>query len=490
MVGVLQTTLHFTLLYFICSKPVVIIYKTIGCICKVCCFTLIIFIHFTFLKSKNQLSMKKNMILSMLTLCAVIITSCKKTDSTPAPTPDPVATITGISPSSGPKNTVVTITGTNFGTNLATLKVYFNNVQATVQTATNTTITAVVPVTATTGVVKVEKSPTVQVTGPSFTFLGTGSVSTLALTGTASTLGLVTGLTRDAAGNLFVCDRDANRIVKVTTDGVASVFAGSGSGGAIVNGTGTAAGFYAPYGIAIDGAGNLVVGEYANQAVRKITPAAVVTTLAGNGTAGFLNGTGTNATFNQPVGLAADASGNVFIADYLNNVIRKITPAGVVTTFAGSGTAALTDGTGTSAAFNGPFALAFDPNGNLIVADYLNHAVRKITPSGVVSTIAGNGTAGYLDATGSAARFFRPAGLAIDGTGTIFICDAQNNRIRKISSTGVVTTLAGNNNAGSTDDVGTAAQFQYPLGLCADFANSTLYIADFGNRKIRKLIID
>ncbi len=426
----------------------------------------------------------------MMTISAlVLITSCKK-DDTPAPPSDPAPTVTSISPTSGPKNTVVTITGTNFGTNLATLKVYFNNVQATVQTATNTAITAVVPITATTGVVKVEKSPTVQVTGPTFTFLGTGSVSTLTLTGVASTLGLLTGVTRDAAGNLFVCDRDAHRIVKITTDGVASVFAGSGSGGAIVNGTGTAAGFYAPYGITIDGTGNLFVGEYANQAIRKITPAAVVTTLAGNGTAGFLNGTGSNATFNQPVGLAVDASGNVFIADYLNNVIRKITPAGVVTTFAGSGAAALTDGTGTSAAFNGPFALVFDLSGNLIVADYLNHAVRKITPTGVVTTIAGNGTAGYVDATGSAARFFRPAGLAVDVAGNIFICDAQNNRIRKISSTGVVTTLAGNNNAGSADGVGTAAQFQYPLGLCADFANSALYIADFGNRSIRKLIID
>jgi IPT/TIG domain len=436
--------------------------------------------------------MKLKTILSMMTIAVIVlITSCKKDDNPdPTPTPDPSPTITTISPTSGPKNTVVTITGTNFGTNLATLKVYFNNVQATVQTATNTTITAVVPISATTGAVKVEKSPTVQVAGPVFTFLGTGSVSTLTLTGAASTIGLVTGVTRDAAGNLFVCDRDANRIVKITTDGVASVFAGSGSGGAIVNGTGTAAGFYAPYGITIDGTGNLFVGEYANQAVRKITPAAVVTTLAGNGTAGFLNGTGSNATFNQPVGLAADVSGNVFIADYLNNVIRKITPAGVVTTFAGSGTAALTDGTGTGAAFNGPFALAFDPAGNLIVADYLNHAVRKITPAGVVTTIAGNGTAGHVDATGSAARFFRPAGLAIDGAGNIYICDAQNNRIRKISSTAVVTTLAGNNNAGSADGVGTTAQFQYPLGLCADFANSALYIADFGNRSIRKLIID
>lgn len=444
--------------------------------------------------------MKLKAILSMMTMSAIVLmTSCKKDDTpTPTPIPDPLPTVTSISPTSGPKNTVVTITGTNFGTNLATLKVYFNNVQATVQTATNTTITAVVPNAAGSGVVKVEKTPTVTVNGPAFTYLAPGATTTLAGstvgyadgTGTSALFGNPTGITKDAAGNLYVADRNNNRIRKITPDGVVTTFAGSGSGGAIVNGTGTAAGFYTPYGITSDAAGNLYVGEYSNQAVRKITPGAVVTTLAGNGTAGNQNGTGTAATFNQPVGLAVDASGNVFIADYINHLIRKITPAGVVTTFAGSGTAALTNGTGTAAAFNGPIALAFDAGGNLIVADYLNHAVRKITPAGVVTTIAGNGTAGYADATGAAARFDRPAGLAVDATNNIFICDAQNNRIRKITSAGVVTTLAGSGNAAFADGTGTAAEFNYPIGLCADFANSTLYIADIFNNRIRKLIID
>ena len=375
---------------------------------------------------------------------------------------------------------------------------YFNGVQATVQTATNTQITAVVPIGAGSGIVKVEKTPTVIVNGPVFTYLNPGATATFAgntsgfrdSTGVLALFGNPTSLVKDANGNIFVTDRNNNRIRKITPAGVVTTFAGSGSGGAITNGTGTAAGFYAPYGVAIDQTGNLYVGEYANQAIRKITPAAVVTTLAGNGTAGNQNGTGSAATFNQPVGLAVDASGNVFIADYINHLIRKITPAGVVTTFAGSGTPALTDGTGTSASLNGPIALAFDAAGNLIVSDYLNHAIRKITPAGVVTTIAGNGTAGHVDATGAAARFNRPSGIVADATGNIFICDAQNNRIRKITSTGVVTTLAGSGNAGSAEGVGTAAEFNYPMGLCADFANNTLYIADFGNHRIRKLIID
>jgi IPT/TIG domain/NHL repeat len=440
--------------------------------------------------------MKKNIIFIVASLCMLAFSSCKKSDTTAVSTPEP--TITSISPTNGPKSTVVTITGTNFGINLATLKVYFNGVQGTVQTATATSITAVVPINAGTGIVKVEKTPTLQVTGPVFTYLTTGSTITFAGnntgyadgTGTSALFSSPTGITKDAAGNFYVADRNNNRIRKITPDGVVTTFAGSGSGGAIVNGTGIAAGFYSPYGITSDQSGNLFVGEYSNQAVRKITSTALVSTLAGNGTAGNQNGTGINATFNQPVGLAVDASGNVFIADYINHLIRKITPAGVVTTFAGSGTPALTDGTGTSAAFNGPFALVFDAAGNLIVADYLNHAVRKITAAGVVTTIAGNGTAGYVDATGAAARFNRPAGLAVDATGNIFICDAQNNRIRKITSTGVVTTLAGNSNAGAADGIGVAAEFNYPLGLCGDFTNSALYIADFSNNRIRKLIID
>jgi hypothetical protein len=440
--------------------------------------------------------MKKNIILSLLTIVMVTLFSCKKSD---APiVVDPLPTIASISPTSGPKNTVVTITGNNFGVNLATLKVYFNGVQATVLTATNTQITAVVPNGAGTGIVKVEKTPTVSINGPVFNYFIAGTTITFAGNnggfangnGTSALFGNPYGLARDASGNIFVADRNNNRIRKITADAEVTTFAGSASGGAIVNGVGTAAGFYSPVGVAFDASGNLYVSEVSNQAIRKITSAALVSTVAGNGTAGNSNGTGTAATFNQPVGMAVDGAGNIFVADYINHLIRKITPAGVVSTFAGSGNPALTDGTGTAASFNGPFALAFDANGNLIVADYLNHAIRKITTAGVVTTIAGNGTAGYVDATGLAARFNRPAGLVLDQNNNIYLCDAINNCIRKVTSAGVVSTLAGSTTAGNTDGVGTAAQFNYPIAICADFASSTLYIADFANHRIRKLFID
>ncbi len=213
----------------------------------------------------------------MAALCSsIIFSSCKKGD-TPLPTPDPLPAVTVISPSSGPKNTVVTISGTDFGINLATLKVYFNGVQATVQTATNTQITAVVPIGAGSGIVKIEKTPTVIVNGPVFTYLNPGATATFAgntsgfrdSTGVLALFGNPTSLVKDANGNIFVTDRNNNRIRKITPAGVVTTFAGSGSGGAITNGTGTAAGFYAPYGVAIDQTGNLYVGEYANQGNKK-----------------------------------------------------------------------------------------------------------------------------------------------------------------------------------------------------------------------------
>lgn len=430
-------------------------------------------------------------------MCGTLLfSSCKKDDSTPAPTPDPAQTVTAISPTAGPKNTVVTITGTNFGTSTTALKVYFNGVQGIIQTATATQITATVPAGAGTGAVKVEKN-TVQVSGPVFDYLSNGTVTTFIGnttgyvdgTGTAALLSNPTSLVKDASGNIFVADRNNNRIRKITPAGVVTTFAGSGSNG-FIDGTGTAAQLGTPYGLAIDAANNLYVGEYTNHAIRKITPAGVVTTIAGNGTPGFQNGTGTGAKFNQPVGLAVDASGNIFVGDYINNVIRKITPAGVVTTFAGSGNPLLADGTGTSASFYGPFALAFNTTGDLIVADYLNHSIRKITTAAVVTTIAGNTTSGNMDGTGTAARFNRPAQFAIDASNNIFICDAFNNSIRKVTAAGVVTTIAGNGTNGVMDGIGAGARFEYPLGLCADFANSVLYVADFGNHRIRKVIVE
>ncbi len=410
---------------------------------------------------------------AMAALCSnLIFSSCKKDDS-PVPTPDPTPTVTAISPTSGPKNSVVTITGTNFGTNLATLKVYFNNVQATVQTATNTSITALVPIGAGIGAVKVEKSPGVQVAGPVFTYQGNGTVSTITLTGAATSLNLPIGIIRDASDNLFVCDRDNHRIVKITPAGLTSVFAGGTMG--FTNGIGTAAQFNQPYSIAMDASGNFYVGDRINNAIRKITAAGVVTTLAGNGTAGNADGTGSAARFNEPLGVTVDGAGNVYVADYINNALRKITPTGVVTTLL---------------SVTSLFGVTSDAAGNIYCAQYVHQIVSKYSSTGVYSVIAGlAGTSGTADGTGAAARFNFPAGITIDASGNLYVTETFNHRIRKITSAGVVTTIAGST-PGFADGVSTAARFDTPIGVCGDFMNNFIYVVDLGNNKIRKVNIE
>ena len=194
-----------------------------------------------------------------------------------------------------------------------------------------------------------------------------------------------------------------------------------------------------------------------------------VTTLAGSGNAGTANGTGTAAEFENPTSAVVDANGNIFVTDRTNDVIRRITPEGVVTTFAGSGTAGFADGTGTAARFNNPSGIAIDASGNLYVADRDNHNIRRITPAGVVTTLAGSTTAqnGTTNATGTAARFNGPTGVAVDASGNVFVADASNHRIRRVTPAGVVTTFAGNG-SGNTNGTGTSALFNLPSAIAID----------------------
>jgi hypothetical protein len=263
-----------------------------------------------------------------------------------------------------------------------------------------------------------------------------------------------------------------------------STFAGNGAGAGYADGTQGAALFNNPYGIAIDAGGNIYESDRNNHRIRKITPAGVVTTLAGSGAAGWNDATGTAAQFNQPAGLAVDAGGNVYVADAQNHRIRKITPGGVVTTFAGSGVAGWNDATGTAAQFNAPYGVAVDGAGNVYVGDGNNHRIRKITSGGVVTTFAGSGVAGWNDATGTAAQFNAPTFVALDGSGNLYVGDELNHRIRKITSAGVVTTLAGSGVAGWNDATGAAAQFNQPYGVTVD-ATGNVYVADFSNHRIR-----
>jgi hypothetical protein len=249
------------------------------------------------------------------------------------------------------------------------------------------------------------------------------------------------GIVMDASLNIYVADKANNVIRKISSSNVVTTFAGSGTAG-FVNATGTSAQFNQPMGLAIDGSNNIYVADYGNHSIRKITSAGVVTTVAGSGFANFINGTGTGASFNNPTALVRDASGNLYVSDYGNNSIRQITSTGVVTTFAGAATAGLTNATGTSARFSGPFGITIDGSGNLYVSEKGNHTVRKIVVSTkAVTTLAGNGTSGNIDGTGSSARFNAPAGITFDGT-NIIVADYGNKSLRQVTTAGIVTTLS------------------------------------------------
>ena len=317
------------------------------------------------------------------------------------------------------------------------------------------------------------------------TLAGTGNSGFVNGTGTAASFTSPVGLTMDSSGNVLVADFNNNAIRKVTPAGVVSTFAGTGAYG-FVNGTGTAASFHGPNGVTVDSDGNVLVADQNNHAIRKITPAGVVSTFAGTGTKGFVNGTGTAASFFGPTSVAVDSSGNVLVADVNNHAIRKITPAGVVSTFAGTGTPGFVNGTGTAASFKYPLGVAVDSSGNVFVADEFNHAIRKITPAGVVSTFAGTGTKGFVNGTGTAASFYSPEGVAVDSGGNVFVADTGNNAIRKITPAGVVSTLAGSGGAGFINGTGTAASFRYPNGLAVD-SSGNVFVAENGNNAIRKI---
>ncbi|WP_158305420.1 NHL repeat-containing protein [Opitutus terrae] len=353
----------------------------------------------------------------------------------------------------------------------------------------------------------------------------------------------------DQAGNLFVADTTNHTIRKITPSGTVSTFAGMGGQPGSVDGTGNAARFLSPHGVALDEAGNLYVADSGNNTIRKITPTGVVSTLAGQaGAAGSADGDGSAARFNHPTGVTAYPDGTLFVADTQNHVIRTITPAGRVSTFAGktgirgntNGTvdtalfalprniavfrgnlyvteqesAAIrwitptgvvltlagdpdlvgsADGTGGDARFSSPAGLAVDRDGNIFVADSLNNTIRRVTPLngpaplGVVTTVAGQaGVTGSADGVGSQARFNLPYGIAVDAAGNIFVADLGNTTIRKIAPSGAVTTLAGEASVGTADGPGPMARFNYPNGVAVDLAGNT-YVADTFNATIRKI---
>ncbi len=290
-------------------------------------------------------------------------------------------------------------------------------------------------------------------------------------------------------GFIYVGDRDNNSIRKINTlTHEVTTLAGDGSAG-LANDTGSAARFNFVHATAIDSAGNIYVGDTYNSTVRKVTPAGSVSTLAGNGSSGYSNATGTAAQFSQFRSLDVDRAGNVFVADFYNHCIRKVTPQGVASTLAGSpSNVGFINATGSAAAFYLPHGICVDTFGNVYVAEVGNNCIRKINPAGLVTTFAGSGTVGLLDATGLQAQFAHPTGLAADLQGNIFVADQGNNAIRKITPAGNVTTIAGDGTNGYRDSIiGIRAWFNAPAYVSVDNATGIVYVGDEFNNCVRQL---
>jgi sugar lactone lactonase YvrE len=309
-------------------------------------------------------------------------------------------------------------------------------------------------------------------------------------TGSAARFNFPEGICADSSANLYVADTVNHTIRKITSGGAVSTLAGLAGSSGSADGTGSAARFNRPSGIAVDNSGNLYVTDRSNRTIRKITSGGAVSTLAGlAGSSGSADGTGSAARFNFPEGICADSSGNLYVADTLNNTIRKITSGGAVSTLAGlAGSSGSADGTGSAARFNGPSGIAVDNSGNLYVTEF-GEVIRKITSGGTVSTLAGVYLkSGSMNGIGSAARFYNPTGITIDVAGNLYVAEEDNSIIRKITPAGLVTTVAGF--AGSykpgVNGTGVAAGFNRPTGMTIDVAGN-LYIADTFISTIRKI---
>ena len=300
------------------------------------------------------------------------------------------------------------------------------------------------------------------------------------------------GIAVDATGTVYVADKMVSVIRKITPGAAVTTWVGTPQAGGSADGTGSDARFFIPGGLAVDAAGNVFVAEWVTHIIRKITPAGVVTTLAGLAdTPGSTDGAGSAARFFHPRYLAVDQAGNVFVGDAVNCTVRKITPDGLVTTLAGQARVqGSLDGVGSAAQFCGPSGIAVDQAGNIYVSDEGNNTLRKITPAGVVSTLAGSvGAVGSADGVGTAARFRSLSGLAVDAAGNIYGADENDNTIRKITPGGVVTTLAGlglDYAIGSNDGTLAGARFQIATHVAAGPAGTVL-VSDTLNHTIRQI---
>lgn len=405
--------------------------------------------------------------------------------------------LTSFSPVTAGFGTTLSIKGEKFNPTPEGNMVKINGITVEVLSATSSEIKVTVPKNMNcSGLVEVITDGQTVVSETIFTYMLTCTVSTLAGNGVrgfsdgvgaSAQFNNPLGIAVDVSGNVYVADNGNQRIRKITPEGVVSTLAGSGTSG-YADGESTEAQFSNPAGVAVDASGNVYVADRDNYCIRKINADGHVSTIVGNGKAGFANGAGDAAQFDTPCGIAVDASGNLFVADLNNHRIRKINPEGMVSVLAGSGEAGFFDASSTLALFNYPIKIAVDNSGNIYVTDMHNHCIRKISPTGDVSTVAGNGMAGFLDSTDGEAQFRYPKGVAVNAFGHVYVADESNNCIRHINPSGVVTTIV-SRTGGFADGTGDAARFNRPYCLAVD-ALGVIYVADLENQRIRKIVAE
>jgi trimeric autotransporter adhesin len=303
------------------------------------------------------------------------------------------------------------------------------------------------------------------------------------------------GVALDASGNLYIADANNNVVRKVTTAGTISTIAGNGTAGYTGNGgAATNAELNGPYGVVLDASGNLYIADTNNNVIRKVTTAGTISTVAGTGSSGNTGngGPATSAKLSGPAGIAVDASGNLYIADSGNNVVRKVTTAGTISLVAGTGTVGYSGigSVATSVDLSWPVGVAVDASGNIYIADAESNVVLKVTPTGTLTTVAGNGNIGYTGDGGPAvnAELNNPTGVAVDGAGNLYIADTLNNVVRTVTPGGIITTMAGTGTPGYSGNGGpsTKAKLNSPLGIVAS-GSGTVYVADTSNNVIRTL---
>jgi len=370
---------------------------------------------------------------------------------------------------------------------LSDYSVKFNGVPAKATGLFQDLVTVIVPAGAANGPISVTykgheaaslTSFTVAPVGVVTTLAGNGSYGSVDGTGGVASFFNPLGMVTDGTGNVFVADLNGGTIRMITPAGVVSTFAGNGSFGS-TDGALLSAGFYGPSGITMAKNGDIYVTDQFSSRIRKIS-SGYVTTIVGAGP-------GASPVF-SPIGICMDGTGNLYVGDALNEQVKKIAPDGTLTTLAGVGTQGFMDGPGSGARFNTPSGLVLDAAGNLYVADMGNSRIRMVSTSGVVSSFAGS-IQDYKDGTGTNASFNQPTDVAMDGSGNIYVADRGNQVIRRITPAGVVTTIAGSpGQKGFADGEAAAAAFSGPAGITID-KNGVIYVSDQGNSRIRKITI-